>query len=137
MGGAGPGARDLGPGAALTLGHQQLLKGLDALASLLPRVLVGRRSLSGSAASRRGITARGAPHGAQRGVRTLPASSSSQAPCQAGPGAAAAPGTTQPAEGGLRDCRRVAAPSKAGPHASRTGQPCLAAPGHPWRRVLG
>lgn len=41
------------PSAALTFGHQELLKGLDALASLLPRVLVGRRPLSESTASRR------------------------------------------------------------------------------------
>lgn len=34
---------------ALTFGHQELLESLDALRSLLPRVFIGRRSLSENA----------------------------------------------------------------------------------------
>lgn len=41
-------------GRARTLGHQELLESLDALGSLLPRVLIGRRPLLENGGSRCG-----------------------------------------------------------------------------------
>lgn len=60
---------------ALTFGHQEILERLDALGSLLPCVVIGRRPLPADTASRCGHTLVWSPQGPSMGPGPLPSAS--------------------------------------------------------------